>query len=62
MDALTGEPALRAYHPLPSVRGDLLAKLGRGHEARCEFDYAAALATNAHERKLLRERASRTSG
>jgi RNA polymerase sigma factor (sigma-70 family) len=59
VDALADEPALRDYHLLPSVRGDLLAKLGRGHEARREFDHASALATNAHERKLLRERASR---
>jgi RNA polymerase sigma factor (sigma-70 family) len=59
VDALADEPALRDYHPLPSVRGDLLAKLGRGHEARREFDRAAALARNIHERSLLRERASR---
>ena len=59
VDALADEPALRDYHRLPSVRGDLLAKLGRGHEARREFNHAAALATNAHERKLLRERAGR---
>ena len=59
VDALTDEPALRDYHLLPSVRGDLLAKLGRGHEARREFDHAAALTTNMRERSLLRERASR---
>jgi RNA polymerase sigma factor (sigma-70 family) len=59
VDALADEASLRDYHLLPSVRGDLLAKLGRGHEARREFDHAAALATNVHERKLLRERASR---
>ena len=59
VDALADEPALRDYHLLPSVRGDLLAKLGRGHEACREFDHASALATNVHERKLLRERASR---
>jgi RNA polymerase sigma factor (sigma-70 family) len=59
VDAVADEPALRDYHPLPSVRGDLLAKLGRGHEARREFDRAAALATNIHERNLLRERAGR---
>jgi predicted RNA polymerase sigma factor len=58
VDALADEPALRGYHLLPSVRGDLLAKLGRAHEARREFDHAAALATNVHARKLLRERAS----
>ena len=59
VDALTDEPALRDYHLLPIVRGDLLAKLGRGHEARREFDHAAALTTNMRERSLLRERASR---
>jgi predicted RNA polymerase sigma factor len=47
------------YHLLPSVRGDLLATLGRSREARREFDRAAALATNQQERKLLHERASR---
>jgi RNA polymerase sigma factor (sigma-70 family) len=59
VDALADESALRDYHLLPSVRGDLLAKLGRSQEARREFDHAAALATNVQERKLLRERASR---
>ena len=59
VDALADEPALRDYHLLPSVRGDLLAKLGRSREARREFDHAAALATNVQQRKLLRERASR---
>jgi RNA polymerase sigma-70 factor (ECF subfamily) len=59
VDALADEPSLRDYHLLPSVRGDLLAKLGRGHEARREFERAAALATNAHARRLLRERAGR---
>jgi predicted RNA polymerase sigma factor len=58
-DALADEQALRDYYLLPSVRGDLLAKLGRAHEARREFDHAAALATNMQERKLLRRRASR---
>ncbi len=59
VDALADESALRDYHLLPSVRGDLLAKLGRSREARREFDQAAALATNVQVRKLLRERASR---
>jgi RNA polymerase sigma factor (sigma-70 family) len=59
VDALADEPALQDYHPLPSVRGDLLVKLGRGHEARREFDHAAALTANMRERRLLRERASR---
>ncbi|MDQ3889772.1 MAG: RNA polymerase sigma factor [Actinomycetota bacterium] len=59
VEALADEPTLRDYHLLPSVRGDLLARLGRGPEARREFDHAAALATNMREHKLLRERASR---
>ena len=57
-DALAGEPALRAYHLLPSVRGDLLAKLGRFEEARAEFERAAALTRNARERELLLGRAA----
>ena len=60
VDALADEPALRGYHLLPSVRGDLLARLGRGHEARREFHEAAALATNVRERELLRQRADRS--
>ena len=46
------------YHLLPSVRGDLLAKLGRADEARAEFERAAALTRNARERALLLERAN----
>ncbi len=57
-DALTAEPALANYHLLPSVRGDLLQKLGRRDEARAEFERAAALTRNAAERKLLLERAA----
>jgi RNA polymerase sigma factor (sigma-70 family) len=57
IDALVSEPALRAYHLLPSVRGDLLAKLGRHAEAAAEFRRAAALTRNARERTLLLERA-----
>jgi RNA polymerase sigma-70 factor, ECF subfamily len=57
VDALTGEPALEKYHLLPSVRGDLLAKLGRPDEARTEFERAAALTRNARERELLQRRA-----
>src|SRR6185436_5038445 len=57
VDALTAEPSLRKYHLLPTVRGDLLAKLGRGEEARAEFERAAALTRNARERALLLERA-----
>lgn len=57
VDALTDEPALKDYHLLPSVRGDLLDRLGRGREARAEFERAASLARNARERELLLERA-----
>jgi RNA polymerase sigma-70 factor (ECF subfamily) len=57
VDALTEEPSLKAYHLLPSVRGDLLAKLGRFDEARAEFERAAALTRNARERELLLARA-----
>jgi predicted RNA polymerase sigma factor len=57
VDALAGESALARYHLLPSVRGDLLAKLGRAEEARAEFERAAALTDNARERALLLERA-----
>ncbi len=58
VDALTAEPSLKAYHLLPSVRGDLLAKLGRLDEAGAEFQRAASLTRNARERKLLLERAA----
>jgi RNA polymerase sigma factor (sigma-70 family) len=58
VDALTSEPSLRNYHLLPSVRGDLLAKLGRLDEACAEFKRAATLARNARERELLLERAA----
>jgi RNA polymerase sigma-70 factor (ECF subfamily) len=58
VDALRSEPSLKAYHLLPSVRGDLLAKLGRSGEARAEFERAASLTRNARERKLLLERAA----
>jgi RNA polymerase sigma factor (sigma-70 family) len=57
VDTLTTEPALKNYHLLPSVRGDLLAKLGRLDEARKEFKRAAALTPNARERALLHARA-----
>ena len=57
VDTLSKEPALRAYHLLPSVRGDLLAKLGRNEEARAEFERAASLAKNSRERELLLQRA-----
>lgn len=57
-DALAGEPSLAHYHLLPSVRGDLLAKLGRQREAAAEFRRAAALTRNERERALLLERAA----
>jgi RNA polymerase sigma factor (sigma-70 family) len=57
VDELTAEPALERYHLLPSVRGDLLMKLGRPDEARAEFERAAALTDNAPERELSAERA-----
>ncbi len=62
VDALAGEPALRHYHLLPSVRGDLLAKLGRAEEARREFERAAEMTQNARERALLRDRARSAAG
>jgi len=58
VDALISEKALESYHLLPSVRGDLLAKLGRVDEACAEFKRAAALAGNARERALLLQRAA----
>ena len=58
VDALGSEPALKTYHLLPSVRGDLLKKLGRFDEARAEFERAAALTRNERERKLLLDRAA----
>ena len=61
VDALRGEPALAGYHLLPSVRGDLLAKLGRVAEAAVEFRQAAALTRNARERDLLLNRAAACS-
>ena len=57
VDALASEPALKKYHLLPSVRGDLLMKLGRVDEARPEFERAATLTRNTRERELLLNRA-----
>ncbi len=57
IDVLRGDKALQNYQWLPSVRGDLLARLGRNDEARHEFERAAALAGNLRERELLLERA-----
>jgi RNA polymerase sigma factor (sigma-70 family) len=58
VDALVPEPALKSYHLLPAVRGDLLSKLGRFDEAQGEFERAASLTRNARERQLLLERAA----
>jgi RNA polymerase sigma factor (sigma-70 family) len=57
VDTLTAEPALKDYHLLPSVRADLLVKVGRYREARMEFERAASLTRNARERELLLQRA-----
>jgi RNA polymerase sigma-70 factor, ECF subfamily len=57
LDQLAAEPSLQGYHLLPSVRGDLLMKLGRPDEARAEFERAAAQTRNATERELSRQRA-----
>ena len=61
VDALRSEPALKSYHLLPSVRGDLLVKLGRHREAKPEFDHAASLTRNARERELLLERSRKAA-
>jgi predicted RNA polymerase sigma factor len=58
VEALATEPALEAYHLLPSVRGDLLARLGRLDEARLAFERAASLTRNGRERELLLGRAA----
>lgn len=57
-DSLLDEPSMKQYHLLPSVRGDLLLKLGRREEARAEFERAAALTRNVRERELLLARAA----
>ncbi|WP_425541038.1 RNA polymerase sigma factor [Streptomyces coeruleorubidus] len=61
VDSLTDDPALRDYHLLPSVRGDLLSRLGRTTEARAEFERAASLTRNERERELLSRRAAEQS-
>jgi predicted RNA polymerase sigma factor len=58
LDQIAAEPSLHEYHLLPSVRGDLLAKLGRHGEAAAEFERAASLTENARERELLLRRAA----
>jgi predicted RNA polymerase sigma factor len=61
IDSLTDDPALRDYHLLPSVRADLLSRLGRTTEARAEFERAASLTRNGRERELLLRRAAEQS-
>jgi predicted RNA polymerase sigma factor len=60
VDALAGEPALEAYHLLPSVRAELLVRLGRDAEARVELERAASLTRNERERELLLARMGST--
>jgi RNA polymerase sigma factor (sigma-70 family) len=62
IDTLMSEPSLKAYHLLPSVRGDFLFKLGRLTEAEAEFERAASLTRNARERELLLDRAQACAG
>ena len=62
LETLASEPSLKAYHLLPSVRGDFLFKLGRLAEARAEFERAASLTRNARERELLLDRAQTCTG
>jgi predicted RNA polymerase sigma factor len=57
IDQFAAEPAMQSYHLLPSVRGDLLRKLGRTDEAQAEFARAAALTSNERERQLSADRA-----
>jgi RNA polymerase sigma factor (sigma-70 family) len=61
VDELVSDPALEGYHWLPSVRGDLLAKLGRHEEARAEFERAAFLTQNLREREMLLDRVKSVS-
>jgi predicted RNA polymerase sigma factor len=61
-DTLLSEPALNQYHLLPSVRADMLARLGRMDEARAEFERAAGLTRNERERALLLARAGQCGG
>jgi predicted RNA polymerase sigma factor len=61
VDALRAEPSLASYHLLPTVRGDLLSKLGRHEEAKLEFERAATLTRNARERELLLGRAAKSA-
>ena len=59
VESLLDEPALKGYHLLPAVHGDLLVKLGRHEEARSAFERAAFMTQNARERKLLLDRAAK---
>ena len=61
VDALVPSPPSQRYHLLPTVRGDLLAKLGRDDEARAEFERAASLTQNARERAVLLDRSAACS-
>jgi predicted RNA polymerase sigma factor len=61
-DKLAAEPSLKSYYVLPTVRGDLLEKLGRFDEARAEFERAAALTRNERERDVLLARAAKCVG
>jgi predicted RNA polymerase sigma factor len=58
VERLCGEPALKNYHLLPTVRGDLLEKLGRHDEARAAFEEAARITANTREREMLKRRAA----
>src|SRR6185436_3839003 len=62
IDSIAGEPSMKNYHLLPSVRGDFLHKLGRMDEARAEFERAAAPTRNSRERDLLLSRAAACAG
>jgi predicted RNA polymerase sigma factor len=62
VDSLVSEPVLANYHLLPSVRGDLLAKMGRHEEARIEFERAAGMTRNAREREFLLKRSRNSAG
>ncbi len=58
LDAIADAPAMKAYHLLPAARGDMLEKLGRGREARAEFERAAAMTRNERERAVMLKRAA----
>jgi predicted RNA polymerase sigma factor len=58
VDGLRDQPSLATYHLLPTVRGDLLSKVGRRAEAKVEFEKAASLTRNARERRILLDRAA----